>query len=123
MAAPWRAAGGSGRRAVDDSSTAPTGSEPHRSPATAADGARPGARGVPPRATVPRPRGVRRLATKQEHHDLGEISALDYIVSQLPEYARLKHIIDTYPDTMGDNMRKISEYSDALNIFSEKGYC
>ncbi len=67
-------------------------------------------------------RGVRMLATKQEHHDLGDISALDYIVTNLPGYKHLKHIIDTYPDTMGDNMRKITEYSDALAEFSEKGY-
>jgi len=71
---------------------------------------------------VSKMRGVRMLATKQEHHDLGDITAVDYIVQNLPDYAKLKNIIDTYPDHMGDNMRKITEYSDALNLFSEKGY-
>ena len=71
---------------------------------------------------VAKMRGVRMLATKQEHHDLGDITAVDYIMQNLPDYTRLKHIIDTYPEHMGDNMRKITDYSEALNLFSEKGY-
>lgn len=71
---------------------------------------------------IQRMRGVSMLATKQEHHDLGDITALEYIIQNLPDYARLKQIIDTYPDTMGENIRKITEYSDALQKFSEKGY-
>ncbi len=67
-------------------------------------------------------RGVRMLATQQEHHNLGDITALGYIVQNLPDYMRLKEIIDTYPDTMGDSMHKIGIYSEALNLFSEKGY-
>ncbi len=71
---------------------------------------------------VVRIRDARMLATRQEHHDLGDITALDYILQNLPDYKRLKHVIDTYPDHMGDNMKKISDYSDALATFSEKGY-
>ncbi len=71
---------------------------------------------------VVRIRDARMLATRQEHHDLGDITALDYILQNLPDYARLKHIIDTYPDHMSDNMKKITEYSEALATFSEKGY-
>ena len=67
-------------------------------------------------------KGVRMLATKQEHHNLGDITALEYIVQNLPDYTYLKNIIDTYPDHMGDNMRKITDYTEALNKFSEKGY-
>ncbi len=71
---------------------------------------------------IQRMRGVRLTATKQEHHDLGDQTALEYIVHNLPDYQRLKHIIDTYPDTMGSSVRKIAEYSDALTLFSERGY-
>jgi ATPase subunit of ABC transporter with duplicated ATPase domains len=66
--------------------------------------------------------GVRVVATRQEHHDLGEQTATEYIVSNLPEYAKLKNILDTYPDTMGDDMRKITIYSEALERFSQLDY-
>jgi ATPase subunit of ABC transporter with duplicated ATPase domains len=66
--------------------------------------------------------GVRVVATRQEHHDLGDQTAVEYIVSNLPEYAKLKNILDTYPDTMGDDMRKITIYSEALERFSQLDY-
>lgn len=66
--------------------------------------------------------GVRVIATHQEHHDLSTLTVLEYIVNQLPEYANLKHIIDTYPDSMGENLNKITVYSDALDRFSQLDY-
>jgi ATPase subunit of ABC transporter with duplicated ATPase domains len=66
--------------------------------------------------------GIRLVATAQEHHDLGDQTVVDYIITNLPEYADLKHILDTYPDTMGDNMRKIERYSEALERFSTLDY-
>ncbi len=67
-------------------------------------------------------RGIRITDTKQEHHDSGELSALDYIMENLPDYRKLKHVIDTYPDTMGDDMEKIETYTAALEHFSSLGY-
>ncbi|HEX9153226.1 MAG TPA: ABC-F family ATP-binding cassette domain-containing protein [Candidatus Saccharimonadales bacterium] len=67
-------------------------------------------------------RGVRVVATAQEHHSLGGQTAVDYIINNLPEYATLKHIIDTYPEHMGDNIRKITTYSEALERFSQLDY-
>lgn len=67
-------------------------------------------------------KGVRVVATRQEHHDLGSQTALEYIVHNLPEYAALKKIIDTYPEKMGDNLRMITTYSEALNRFSQLDY-
>lgn len=67
-------------------------------------------------------RGVRVVATAQEHHDVGDMPVLEYIVTNLPEYAQLKHIIDTYPESMGDDMRKIETYSEALERFSQLDY-
>jgi len=66
--------------------------------------------------------GLRIVATRQEHHDVGDQTVLDYIVTNLPEYAELKHIIDTYPETMGESMRKITQYSEALERFSSLDY-
>lgn len=67
-------------------------------------------------------RGATIVATKQEHHDVVEETVLQYILSGLPEYAGLSHIIETYPLTMGDDMKKIDEYTDALNRFGDKGF-
>jgi ATP-binding cassette subfamily F protein 3 len=65
---------------------------------------------------------VRIVATAQEHHDLGSQTVLQYIIQNLPEYTELKTIIDTYPEIMGDNMRKIERYSEALERFSSLDY-
>lgn len=67
-------------------------------------------------------RGLVIISTRQEHHGFHEQSVLEYILGDLPEYARLKHIMDTYPATMGSNMRKITEYSEALERFDSLGY-
>src|SRR5882724_337302 len=45
--------------------------------------------------------GIKLVSTAQEHHDVAHQSVVDYVVQNLPEYARLKRIIDTYPETMG----------------------
>lgn len=67
-------------------------------------------------------RGITIATTAQEHHGLGEQTVMAYILSGLPEYSRLKKIIDEYPLTMGDNMRKIEEYTQALERFDQKGF-
>jgi ATP-binding cassette subfamily F protein 3 len=61
-------------------------------------------------------------STRQEHHGYEDTPVLEYILHDLPEYAHLKHIIDNHPDTMGDDMRKITEYTDALGRFDDLGY-
>ena len=67
-------------------------------------------------------RGITVATTAQEHHGLGEQTVMSYILSGLPEYSKLKKIIDEYPLTMGDNMRKIEEYTQALERFDQKGF-
>ena len=67
-------------------------------------------------------RGITIATTAQEHHGLGEQTVMTYILSGLPEYPELKKIIDEYPLTMGDNMRKIEEYTQALERFDQKGF-
>ena len=67
-------------------------------------------------------RGTVVVATAQEHHDLGEMTVLQYVLAGLPEYSELSRIIETYPETMGDDMKKIEEYTQALMRFDDKGF-
>lgn len=62
------------------------------------------------------------IDSRQEHHGFENTPVLEYILDDLPEYASLKHTIDTYPETMGSNMKKLHEYSDALERFTVLGY-
>lgn len=67
-------------------------------------------------------KGAQLIATRQEHHGFEETPVVEYILQDLPKYAQLKHVLETYPDTMGDNMRLINEYSEALEQFDSLGY-
>lgn len=67
-------------------------------------------------------RGTTVVATAQEHHGLGDTTVLQYVLAGLPEYSQLSHIVETYPLTMGDDMRKIEEYTAALQRFDDKGF-
>ncbi len=67
-------------------------------------------------------RGVTVVATAQEHHNLGDVTVLEYVLAGLPEYAKLHKIITTYPETMGDDMQRIEEYTAALDRFGQKGF-
>lgn len=67
-------------------------------------------------------RGTVVVSTAQEHHDMGDITVLQYVLSGLPEYTHLSHIIESYPTTMGENMKLINEYTDALTRFDDKGF-
>lgn len=62
------------------------------------------------------------VATQQEYHDVGDVTVLQYVLQGLPEYAALSHVIETYPAIMGDNLRKINEYTEALQRFDDKGF-
>lgn len=67
-------------------------------------------------------RGTTVVATAQEHHDMGDTTVLQYVLEGLPEYSHLSHIIETYPMAMGDDMKKIEEYTIALQRFDDKGF-
>lgn len=66
--------------------------------------------------------GITVVATRQEHHDVSDQTVVDYILQNLPEYAGLHRIIETYPQTMGDNIKKITRYSEALERFAALDY-
>lgn len=67
-------------------------------------------------------RGSVVIASRQEHHGYEQLSPLEYILADLPDYARLKHIIDTYPAEMSASNRKMQEFSDALERFAVLDY-
>lgn len=67
-------------------------------------------------------RGTVVVSTAQEHHGLGDTTVLQYVLKGLPEYAELSRIIETYPETMGENMRLIDAYTQALMRFDDKGF-
>jgi ATP-binding cassette subfamily F protein 3 len=67
-------------------------------------------------------RGVTVVSTAQEHHGDDDTTVLQYVLAGLPEYSHLSHIMETYPETMGTNMRKINEYTEALERFEQKGF-
>ncbi len=67
-------------------------------------------------------RGVSIVSSRQEHHGHEDKTVLEYILGDLPEYAVLSHIIETYPETMGENVKKIGEYTEALERFGNLGY-
>ena len=67
-------------------------------------------------------RGTVVVATAQEHHDMGDTTVLQYVLQGLPEYSDLSHIIESYPLTMGDDMKLIDEYTQALMRFDDKGF-
>ena len=67
-------------------------------------------------------KGVVVVATAQEHHNLGDMTVMDYILRGLPEYSTLHHLITTLPETMGDDITKITEYTNALDRFGQKNF-
>lgn len=67
-------------------------------------------------------RGTVVVASQQEYHDVGDKTVLQYILAGLPEYTELSEIIETYPETMGDDLKKIDTYTNALQRFDDKGF-
>ncbi|HEX8390531.1 MAG TPA: ABC-F family ATP-binding cassette domain-containing protein [Candidatus Saccharimonadales bacterium] len=68
-------------------------------------------------------RGVSVVATAQEHGEVAaDTTVLQYILAGLPEYSELSHVMETYPMTMGDDMRMIDTYTTALQRFDDKGF-
>jgi ATP-binding cassette subfamily F protein 3 len=72
--------------------------------------------------TIDTKKGIRIIATAQEHHGLDNTTSVNYILDHVPEYYTLQHILDTYPDTMGEDMDKIHTYTEALQTFTERNY-
>lgn len=70
------------------------------------------------------PKNIIFMATSQEHTDLhtDDRTTIEHATSKLPRFSTLHRIITTYPEHMGDDMKKMTVYSDALEEFSNLGY-
>lgn len=62
------------------------------------------------------------ISTRQEHLNLDNISCIEYVLNELPDYKKLKYIIETYPNSMQNSPKKMNTYSDAIEQFSSLGY-
>jgi len=60
--------------------------------------------------------------SRQEHHGHEHKTVMEYIQGDLPEYAKLSHVLDNYPERMNDNMNMMHTYSEALERFNQLGY-
>lgn len=67
-------------------------------------------------------RGTVVVSTAQEHHGTGDATVLQYVLAGLPEYAELSHIIEHHPAAMGEDMKLINQYTQALMRFDDKGF-
>jgi ATP-binding cassette subfamily F protein 3 len=67
-------------------------------------------------------KGTQLVFSRQEHHGFEEHVVMEYILADLPEYTKLKHVIETYPEHMGESTHKLQVYSDALERFADLGY-
>lgn len=62
-------------------------------------------------------KGVHITRTKQEHADVGNQSALDYILDSIPQYHTHKKILDDFEAGEHDNLER---YLEVLDIFTQK---
>ena len=62
------------------------------------------------------------LSTRQEHAEVGDMTVLKYILSELPEYSGLKHTIEAYPSLKDPTDADLHEYSDAIERFGVLDY-
>lgn len=66
-------------------------------------------------------KGVRIVLTRQEHHFVENISALDYVLDSIPKFRELQTKITLY-EKEGEEKVSLEDYCDALNDFSMLDY-
>lgn len=62
------------------------------------------------------------ISTRQEHSDVDDQTVIDYILDELPQYKKLKAIIDGFGESENMSNNAMNRYSDALEQFSSLGY-
>ncbi len=67
-------------------------------------------------------KGIRVILTRQEHFVHKDLTPIDYVLEDVPDYADLKAAINHYEQNTVHDMEAITKYSDAVMEFSEKGY-
>ncbi len=69
-----------------------------------------------------RKKGLRIATSRQEHTQVGEMSVMGYILSELPEYLLSKNSIEAYPSIINPTEAELHAYSDALERFMHLDY-
>lgn len=67
-------------------------------------------------------RGVTVVGTSQEYHDAGDKTVVEYILSGLPNYAKLAKILREFPLLENPTKHQLNVYSEALTEFGDRGY-
>lgn len=63
------------------------------------------------------------LSTEQEQHASDEtVSTLDYVLDGLRDYRSLTSMLEDYAETMGEDMDKITAYTEAVEKYDSMGY-
>ena len=67
-------------------------------------------------------RGATVVSTAQEYHDAGDKTVVEYILSGLPNYAKLAKILREFPLLENPTKHQLNVYSEALTEFGDRGY-
>lgn len=67
-------------------------------------------------------RGATVVGTAQEYHDAGDKTVVEYILSGLPNYAKLAKILREFPLLENPTKHQLNVYSEALTEFGDRGY-
>lgn len=67
-------------------------------------------------------KGSTMASTAQEYHDVGDKTTTEYILSGLPNYAKLSRILRQFPMLENPTNHQLNQYSEALTEFGDKGY-
>jgi ATPase subunit of ABC transporter with duplicated ATPase domains len=60
--------------------------------------------------------------TRQEHTEVADLTVLEYVLNELPEYTKLKHTIESYPNLKDPTEDQLHSYTDAIERFSQLDY-
>lgn len=71
---------------------------------------------------ITRKKGLVIATSRQEHAEVEDISVVDYILSELPEYLDCKLVMESFADISNPSDAQLSEYSEALERFMQLDY-
>lgn len=66
--------------------------------------------------------GITIIKTKQEHHDLGSLTPLQYILFGIEKFQNLNKIITDYQNNQSHDLDEIQKYTDAILEYTDLGY-
>lgn len=67
-------------------------------------------------------KGIKIVLTRQEHFLHEQITALEYVLREIPDYLEMKEKLRYLESNLSNNIEMIQEYTDLLSKFNESGY-